>query len=207
MKWHIRQLMISMKRTTSHPPSDLNTGSIIDSEEQNDPQPAMWALFDTDAANDSFDTSAANDKSLECVFDDTMSYMAEEVADDNSEDPFNNCCSEQVAKALHPKSDGETGESAQQPSRGLIYLMSSQDQIKIGSCTDSSLDTLPDMTNSADRYRNKFTFLFVTVSIFITVYYISSGRHFVMHVGDITKVNARSMLVQIASFRSLSSSL
>ena len=143
-KRHIRQLMITMKRT--RPPqsaSDLK-------EKRND-----TLNFAPDAA----DTSAAangvsESEEWECVFNDTVTNTVEKVAaDDYLEDPSNNRCSKQVAKALHPKSDGETGESAQQPSRGLIYLMSSQYQIKIGSCIDidSALYTLPDMTNLADR--------------------------------------------------------
>ena len=136
---------------------------------------AIFALLTKENDDDNYisDSSAADGESSERVFEDTtleefatddnlsdilpVTYMKKNDAD-YSEAPSKRGISNTVVKALcpRPKSDGETDESALQPSLGLIYLISSKHQIKIGSSIDLSSqslgDILPDMTLSGHRY-------------------------------------------------------
>jgi hypothetical protein len=143
---------------------------------------AIWTLFTNKNDDDNYisDSSAAVGESSERVFEDTT--LEEFAADDELSESlpvtnmktfdadYSEAPSKRVVTSLcpRPKSDGrrgETDESAQQPSLGLIYLISSKHQIKIGSSIDlpsqSLGDILPDMTNLDHRYSSFVLFLYL----------------------------------------------
>ena len=167
-KIHVRALMCrKMSKKIARP--DPRANILIKDDT------AIFALLTRENDNYISDSSAADGESSERVFEDTtleefatndnlsdilpVTYMKKTDAD-YSEAPSKRGISNTVVKALcpRPKSDGETAsdESALQPSLGLIYLISSKHQIKIGSSIDLSSqslgDILPDMTLSGHRY-------------------------------------------------------
>ena len=160
MKIHIKNLMLKLRRS-----KDLKQQSAMTSRKDD------TLNVTTDAADDIFDTSPANGEYLESAFDDTVTNTLEEVndetntleevANDYSEDLNSDSDIDETAQ----QTDQQTAQLVEHPGFGLIYLLYSSHQVKIGSSIDESSDLpngiLPDMTILNHRYSTFVTILFV----------------------------------------------
>jgi len=154
MKIRIRNLMV-MKANTKHRITGDGTAICASLTMKDDNSGFNFA---TDAADDImiFDASPANGDTV------TNTHKKEIAADDETFEL------EFVPVTNTKKFD--TGSNNEQPEpdfkMGLIYLITSKDQIKIGSSVDNESSELPgvilpDMTNPFHRYSTFLTILFV----------------------------------------------